>query len=301
MERVRTGFLEMLALGPILLPGGVGTELLRRGVPTPLPLWSADAIRTAPEVVRSIHEDYTRAGARVAVANTFRTDRLTLNQVGRAEETREFNRAALRLAREGVAAANPPHPVLVVGSIAPLADCYRPDLVPEERALVVEHGVRVGHLVAAGAAAAWIETMNSIREARTALEASAAGNLAAAVSFVCNEEGDLLSGETLEDAVRAVEDLEPLAIMINCCAPTAATKALKRLRATTERPVGVYANGYGQPGRKSGWSFRGGSGNRQFAREAVRWLEEGASLIGGCCGTTPKTIQRLGKLITLPA
>jgi S-methylmethionine-dependent homocysteine/selenocysteine methylase len=264
-----------------------------------LPLWSADAIRTAPEVLRSIHEDYTRAGARVAVANTFRADRLTLAQVGRAEETREFNRAALRLAREGVAAASPPHPVLVVGSMAPLADCYRPDLVPEARTLVVEHGVRAGHLIAAGAAAAWIETMNSIREARTALEAATAGNLPAAVSFVCNEEGNLLSGEPIEDAARAVEDLEPLAIMINCCAPAAATKALQRLLVSTARPVGVYANGYGQPGRKSGWSFRGGSGNRQFAREAMRWLESGAQLVGGCCGTTPKTIQRVAKLITL--
>ena len=289
----------MLALGPILLPGGVGTELLRRRVPTPLPLWSAEAIRTAPEVLRSIHEDYTRAGARVAVANTFRADRLTLTQVGRADETREFNRAALRLAREGVAAAGPRHPVLVVGSVAPLADCYRPDLVPEERTLVVEHGVRIGHLVAAGAAAAWVETMNSIREARTALEASAAGNLPAAVSFVCGEAGDLLSGESLEDAVRAVEDLDPLAIMINCCAPEVATQALQRLRGATDRPVGVYANGYGQPGRKSGWSFRGGSGNRHFAREAMRWLDAGARLVGGCCGTTPKTIQRVAKLITL--
>jgi S-methylmethionine-dependent homocysteine/selenocysteine methylase len=59
----------------ILMDGGMGTEILRRGVPTTLPLWSAEALLTHPEVVQRIHEDSIRAGAEIIITNTFRTTR----------------------------------------------------------------------------------------------------------------------------------------------------------------------------------------------------------------------------------
>lgn len=297
MHPVRQGFAGMLAEGPLLLSGALGTELLRRGVATPMPLWATAALTEAPDVVRAIHADYVHAGARVVTANTFRTDRTSLSKVGRAQETRELNKLAIRLAREGVARAAPDAPVLVAGSVAPVEDCYRPEQVPDDRTLILEHGVRVGHLVAAGAACAMIETMNTIREARIALEAANAGNLPALVSFTCAPDGRLLSGEPLEEAVAAVRPLDPMGLLVNCCAPDVATQALTRLVACTDLPTGVYANGRGRADEVQGWRFRGGVSNRAYLREARQWLDRGARMLGGCCGTTPRTIRALARLL----
>src|SRR5687767_971827 len=166
---IRRAFADLLADGVVLLGGACGTELLRRGVPTPLPLWSTAALDTHPDVVREIHADHVRAGARLVTANTFRTDKRTLGKAGQAARARELTKKAVLLAREGVGRAEPRRPVFVAGSIAPLEDCYRPDLVPDATSLRVEHAVKVGNLVAAGAPLALVETMNTVREAVAAL------------------------------------------------------------------------------------------------------------------------------------
>src|SRR5688500_17354583 len=108
----------------ILLDGPLGTELDRRGVPTPLPRWSAGAVDAAPDVLRAIHADYARAGATVHTANTFRTKRRTLG-----DDWERLARRAIAIARESVPAGH-----RVAGSIAPLEDCYRPDLSPVDPA-----------------------------------------------------------------------------------------------------------------------------------------------------------------------
>ena len=296
-QPVRTGFEAELARGPLLLSGALGTELLRRGVPTPLPLWAADALLNAPGQIRSIHADYVAAGARIVTANTFRADRITLAKAGLSARTRELNKLAVQLAREGVATARPTEPIFVAGSLAPVADCYEPGAVPDEQTLRIEHGIRVGHLIAARASLVLVETMNTIREAEAALGACNAGNIPGMVSFVCGADGRLLSGESLADAAAVVEPYEPLAILINCCAPKHATKALDALLESTTRPAGVYANGVGRLDAAQGWIFEGGTKRRRYRKEARRWLKMGAQLLGGCCGTDPSYIRALRRLL----
>ena len=287
--------------GPyVVLSGACGTELERRGAPTPLPLWSAAALTEAPHLVREVHRDHVRAGAAVVTANTFRTIRRTLAKVGRAGEARALVKAAVRLAREGIAEAAPAHRVLVAGSVAPLEDCFRPDLVPGDAELRSEHGLRVGDLVAARADFAMVETMNTVREAVAALGACRAANLPAAVSFTCAAGARVLSGEALEDAVRAVVPFEPLAILVNCCPLAVADEALDALLAHAGTiPTGVYANGLGRPDAADGWRFEPGCGaDRAAYRAAARtWLARGARWVGGCCGTTPETVADLCGLV----
>ena len=105
-----------------LLDGPLGSELAARGVSTSLPLWSAAALDSAPEVVAAIHADYAAAGARVHTTNTFRT-----RPRDAGERWELLARRAVRLARDSVPAGH-----RVAGSIAPLADCYRPDLSPTD-------------------------------------------------------------------------------------------------------------------------------------------------------------------------
>jgi S-methylmethionine-dependent homocysteine/selenocysteine methylase len=286
----------------VLLSGACGTELERRGAPTPLPLWSAAAVRDAPALVGAIHREHVEAGARVVTANTFRTDRRTMARAGLGREARSWTKAAVALAREAVLEAAPGRPVAVAGSIAPLEDCYRPDLVPDDATLRGEHGIKAGNLAAAGVDLALVETMNTAREAVAALGACAAAGLPAAAAFVCGPGARLLSGEPVAEAVAAVlaAGPPPLALLVNCCAPAVAVEALAAVRAAAPRVrCGTYPNGAGAPDAGVGWRFDRAAGTdlEAFLEGARRAVALGASVLGGCCGTTPEHVRALARLL----
>jgi S-methylmethionine-dependent homocysteine/selenocysteine methylase len=275
-----------LQSGPLILDGATGTELERRGAGHPPPLWSAGALLSAPEVVEAIHREYVEAGADIIVANTFRTNPRTLRAAGRWSEGAALNRLAIDLARRATGGRS----VLVVASVAPVEDCYRPERVPAESVLQAEHEEMMAWLAAAQPDLIWIETMNTLCEARTAATAARDQGLPLAVSFVVQESGDLLSGERLEDAVAAVEPLGPLAVGVNCIPPRGLTALLPRLRRTTTRPLAAYAH-IGNPIPIRGWSFGEDATPAEYAAHARDWLRLGASVVGGCCGTTPAHIR----------
>ncbi len=92
---------RILSGRPLLLDGATGTELERRGVPSALPLWSAHALLESPQTVAEIHAEYVAAGAEVLTANTFRTQRRTLERAGMGERAEELTALAVSLARRG--------------------------------------------------------------------------------------------------------------------------------------------------------------------------------------------------------
>ena len=102
----------------IILDGGMGTELDKRGVPMHGLAWSAAAIETHPEVVRQLHQEYIAAGARVIIANTFATSRLVLEPAGMGDRVTEINTRAVELAREARDTTPADGPVLVAVSIS---------------------------------------------------------------------------------------------------------------------------------------------------------------------------------------
>ncbi|HMQ16286.1 MAG TPA: homocysteine S-methyltransferase family protein, partial [Phycisphaerae bacterium] len=103
---------------PLVLDGATGTELTRRGVPTPLPLWSAGAIDSHPDVLRGTHRDYIEAGARIIVANTFRTNVRTLRAAGLLARGSELNRRGVAPPRRAAAQAHS-HRVWGAAHVAP--------------------------------------------------------------------------------------------------------------------------------------------------------------------------------------
>jgi S-methylmethionine-dependent homocysteine/selenocysteine methylase len=178
-----------------LLDGATGTELNRRGVGTGLPMWSANALITDSglTVLRQIHLDYLNAGADILAANTFHAHRRAL--AGKGHAVRELTRHAVATAQEAVAEFG--QPAQVAGSVAPLEDCYRPDQVPPDDECRVEHSERIHHLVEAGVELLLIETMNSIREAVIAAKLATITGRPTLVSFACDREGQILSGESV--------------------------------------------------------------------------------------------------------
>ncbi len=281
---------ERLAAGDVLvLDGALGTELERRKVATPLPAWSASALMTDPGHVLAIHREYVAAGADLVTAATFRTTRRALTPTGDGRRAAELTALAVRLAREATAAAAGGRMVHVLGSIAPLADCYRPDLVPPPPALATEHAEHARHLSAAGVDGLLVETMNTRREALAAVEAARATGLPVLASFVADESGNLFDGEPLAHIIPDLVAAGVAAVLVNCT-PLATTgrvlRALRTLAGST--PVGAYANiGYPHP---AGWEFKAEITPAEFARHAADWVAAGAQIVGGCCGTTPAHI-----------
>ncbi len=279
---------DRLAAGPpLLLDGPMGTEIDRRGGDTRLPLWSARALIEDPGLVAAIHADYAAAGADIQTTNTFRANVRTLRHAGLADQLGVLVDRAVQLARTVGG--------WVAGSIAPVEDCYRPELVPPDDDLMREHGELSTALADAGVDVLLVETMNSVREAAIANAAAARTGIPTFLSVVCRADGRLVSGEDFPDLVAALRPA-PSALLVNCSSLEATGQALARLRAAWQGPWGAYAN-VGTADPIVGWAAGRDVSTDEYVRAAARWLAEGASIIGSCCGTSPATTAALRDLI----
>jgi S-methylmethionine-dependent homocysteine/selenocysteine methylase len=276
---------------PLILDGAMGTELQRRGANTGLPLWSAEALVISPSLVRQVHEEYIAAGADIITSNTFRTTRRSFLRTGLPDRSKQLTSIALGLARQ--ARERFPHKeILIAGSMAPLEDCYRPELVPSVRELEEEHRELAARLAEGGADFLLLETIGTVREAAAACKAGVATGKEVVVSFLTNSEGNLYGGEQLRDAVAAVLPYGPTALSINCVSPRVMDKAITNLSASSTLPFGVYAN-VGQPGEEHGKVLVCDVTEDEYGTFALSWFQRGAAIIGGCCGTTPEYISKL--------
>jgi S-methylmethionine-dependent homocysteine/selenocysteine methylase len=272
----------------------MGTELQRRDADTRLPLWSAAALVRDPELVWTIHCDEIAAGAEILTANTFRTHARSLAKAGLAERSGELGALAVQLAHQ--AAAAPGRDIFVAGSLSPLEDCYRPDLVPDDASLAREHVAQASFLADAGVDLILAETHNTIREAVAALHAAKATGVPVFVSLVTDGEGRLLSGESIADAAQALLPLEPDAIGVNCVPAVRLGSDLALLAAAAPGvPLVAYGN-LGLPDDARGWAFTEELSPEEYAGHAHAWLSTGARVVGGCCGTTPAFTRTLRTL-----
>jgi len=277
----------------IVLDGAMGTELTRRGVSTPLPLWSAQALLDAPDTIRAIHEEYVAAGADIITANTFRATPRTLAKAGRAGEAERLVEVAVGLAREAAVRTRGARDVLVAGALAPLEDCYRPDLAPEPPVAEREHAEQAVRLARQGVDLILIETMNNTAEAKAALRGAKAAGVPVLVSFICKSAREIWNGELLADAVAAVETFKPDAILVNCVAPGTVADCLGEMSRATRLPLGCYPNA-GEPNMAEGtWRFDPAWTPERFAEAAAGWVARGAQIVGGCCGVGPDHIRAL--------
>jgi S-methylmethionine-dependent homocysteine/selenocysteine methylase len=285
---------RLRAGAPLILDGATGTELERRGVATRLPLWSAAALDSDPELVHRIHADYVACGVDAVTANTFRTQRRTLAHAGIADRAEELTLRAVALARR----AADERSVWVFGSSPTLEDCYHPERVPDAAALAREHAEHARHLARAGVDAILVETMNTQREAAAALRAACDAGVPALVSFVCWDGARLLSGEPLGDALRVAADEAACAVLVNCLPPSNAAACLDALAAQA-LPFGIYPN-LGVPEDEIGFRRSEEVSPERFGELAAGWAARGASVLGGCCGTTPAHLAALVARVRRP-
>ncbi len=281
-----------------LLDGATGTELERHGIKIELPLWSAVALlsKEGRSVLRNIHSDYIVAGADIVTANTFRTNIRTLKKTGLESTAKSMIRTAVDEVRHAIDLSRTDRNVLIAGSVAPVEDCYSPELAPSDTDLKSEHHRHIDYLYDAGVDAILIETINTIREARIALDyASQTGNIVF-ISFVCIDGEHLYSGEKLSDAVNTAAQYSPYAILVNCATTDIIEKNLKTIRRHYSGRIGAYANILSdQVNKNTGFTFS--LSTVEYAQRAQHWLDEyNLTIAGGCCGTTPDHIRALKQI-----
>jgi S-methylmethionine-dependent homocysteine/selenocysteine methylase len=264
-----------------ILDGAVGTELTARGVPTPAPRWSAEALDSAPDVLAAIHREYAAAGATVHTANTFRTKRRQI-----PDRWEELARRAVAIARAAVPAGQ-----RVVGSIAPLEDCYRPDLSPAEPR--AEHRELALCLAAAGVDLLLCETFPHVGEALIAVEEAVKTGLPTWVAFTAGPEATLLTPAEIEAGAREAVQRGASAVLVNCMPAVATLRYVERL-AGLGVPFGAYANA-GSTTDGIGWNCDSAAGAEAYAALAETWEQAGATLIGSCCGTGPSHTRALAR------
>ncbi len=281
-----------------IMDGGMGQELIRRqGAATSL--WSIKALLDAPELVRQIHTDFFAAGAEVATTNTYSVlpDRLQRHEM--IDQLGALTRLACRLALEARDAFGKGR---VLGSLGPLGFSYQPDLapLPDEAAEIYARCARLqgedvdGHI---------LETMSSPSQARGGLMgAGVTGKPVWLAISVDDCDGQRFrSGDPVTDILPLVAEFRPAALLINCARPEAVSTAVRALAPDCPVPLGAYANGFA--GISSQFNRIGATvdlltarkdlGPEAYLRFAQTWVQEGASLIGGCCEVGPKHIAAL--------
>ncbi|WP_263835179.1 homocysteine S-methyltransferase family protein [Salinibacter sp.] len=302
-----------LSGGPVLLDGGLGQELIRRGMPGTEPsLWSANALTEAPDLVQEVHEAYLRAGADVITTNTYATPPERLSEAGLDGRAEALNREAGRLAERARAAVG--RDALIAGSLPPIRGSYRPDLVGEAGEIEPQYREQAGYL-APHVDLFLCETMSTPGEARAAARAAAPTGRPVLVSYTIADpsspedaEPRLRNGQSLEEAVDALSGLPVEGVLLNCSHPESISAAVPVLRGLTDRPVGAYANAFthipdgfderadaldpdARPDRREDLS------PKAYGEHVEDWLRAGADIVGGCCEVGPGHIAHLRTMV----
>ena len=180
----------------------------------------------------------------------------------------------------------------IMASITSLEDCYRPDLTPDLQVLQDFHSIQIEAIRSAGYKAVLIETMHTLREAQVIAEQCQKNNISFMVSFITGDAGELLSGDSLTEAIDTLARYHPDAVLLNCRPADQLNQQIVYLK-TFQGKIGIYPNGSGMPDDTYGWQFDQIHPENEFVSHALNWVEQGMDIIGGCCGTRPEDIRAL--------
>jgi S-methylmethionine-dependent homocysteine/selenocysteine methylase len=292
-----------LPQGIVLMDGGMGQELRRRGLKGSNILWSAYALVTAPQIVGDIHRDYINAGAQIITTNTYSTIRRRLDDAAIGSSFEKLNVTAGNLAASARDECG--KDVLIAGSLPPLQGSYRPDLV-EEFDITEPFYREQAEILAPYVDFFLCETMSSSTEARAAASGAASTGKPVWVSWTLRDGGSnlLRSGETISQAHGALKDIPVSGFLANCSSPESITQAMDDLKNLGDFPVGGYANAFA--GIPKNWSLTNDAampGVREdltpqaYGEHAMRWIASGARIVGGCCEVGPEHIAHLHNIV----
>ncbi|EPL15848.1 homocysteine S-methyltransferase family protein [Pseudomonas sp. CF161] len=290
----------------VILDGGMGRELQRRGAPFRQPEWSALALSEAPQAVEAVHAAYIDSGANVITSNSYAVVPFHIGEERFAAEGQALAALAGELARRAADASG--KKVRVAGSLPPLFGSYRPDLFDASRAADLLAPLVNG---LAPHVDLWLaETQSSIVEARAIHAGLPEDGKPFWLSFTLKDEDTdavprLRSGEPVAEAAAVAAELGVETLLFNCSQPEVIGDAIDAARATFERlgvkiHIGAYANAF-PPQPEEATANDGLDPLREdldppgYLRWAADWQQRGASHLGGCCGIGPEHIAVLAQ------
>ncbi|MFT7672799.1 MAG: S-methylmethionine-dependent homocysteine/selenocysteine methylase [Gammaproteobacteria bacterium] len=283
---------------PLIIDGGMGTELERSGVAMDGKVWSGRAVLSDPDIVRRIHESFIEAGAEVIIANTFAAGRHMLEPGGLGQSVREVNINAVKLAiqaRESTAS----RPVAIAGSICEWAPTDDPKWHDPEMVRNAAYE-QVECFAEAGADFIALEMCEQIEFSTAATEAAFESGLPIWLGLSAKRfaECDHLSvfdylELPFEPLIKALAKYPAMMMNIMHTPIPDIDESLTLMRKHWQGPVGVYPeSGFF---KMPNWQFVDVIEPEELIRYAQGWVDQGVRMLGGCCGLGPMHISALRK------
>ena len=291
---------------PVILDGGLGSELQRRGHDISSPLWSAELLINNPQSIAEVHRDYLNAGAQCIISASYQASVAGFASIGVGlEQARDLFHRSIEIAKTARSEFNLCNPYcgyqpLVAASVGPygayLADGseYSGDYGVEDKILVEFHSLRLEWLDQADADVLACETIPSLQEAKILCELLKKVKTPAWISFSCQNDHLLNDGSSIE-VVAALFDQHPrvIAVGINCSAPQYIEGLIDRIKSVLpNKAIVVYPNS-GEYYDAVTKTWCGVESPLECATAAETWLKAGASIIGGCCRMGPAHIRAI--------
>jgi homocysteine S-methyltransferase len=278
----------------ILIDGGTGTELERRGATMIEGAWCGAGGLSEPDLLQQIHEDYIKLGAEVVVANTFASSRHICEQGGFGDRFESANRSSVAAA---IRARDAVGPVVVAGSVS---TTHQGGPQPPPDVAARNHADQAMILADEGCDLLIAEMMRDVDMTNTLLDAVRPTGLPLWVGFsVVDRDGEIWMIEeamSFADGLAQIDlsDVDLVAIMHSEVA--AVDAALDVLAETWSGPTGVYAQtgGWVPPN----WQFIDMISPTDYSAAATRWASTGVQVLGGCCGIGPEHIADMADLLT---
>lgn len=272
---------------PVYLDGATGSNLLKRGMPAGV--CPEEWILGHKEVLLALQKEFAEAGSHVIYAPTFSANAVKLREYGLEDRIGQMNQELVAISKEAAAGK-----CLVAGDLTMTGEQLAPMGTMDFEELVNIYKEQIGYLVNAGADLLVVETMMSLQESRAALiAAKECCDLPVMVTMTFESDGRTLYGTDAKTAAVVLESLGASAIGANCSTgPDKMAEIITAMAEVSSIPIIAKPN--------AGLPFLDKNGNTSydmdsdtFADGMVKLVEAGASILGGCCGTSPEYIGKL--------
>ena len=298
----------LIAAAPVLLDGGLATELEAQGHDISGVLWSAMLLHTKPQAIIDAHRAYLDAGAEIIISASYQASRAGFHQLGIAADAADaLIASSVSLARQACDEYLKENPGarrrrFVAASVGPygavLGDGseYTGDYGVSKAVLRDFHAQRMQILDQSGADVLACETIPSLAEAEVLADLLVDARTPAWISFACRDETAIADGTLVEDVAALFQDHPGvIAVGINCTSPQYVAQLIERfVAAAPNKSILAYPNS-GERYEASDNSWSGVVTETDFAAASQVWLDAGATLVGGCCRVGPAHIAAMAE------